>query len=62
RGGSNIVFLTLLGGGVFGNPDKWIYAAIRRALNLTISFGLDVRLVSYGAPPKALLEIAEEFG
>ncbi len=32
RGASNVVFLTLLGGGAFGNPSSWIHAAIGRAL------------------------------
>jgi hypothetical protein len=31
RGTSNIVLLTLLGGGAFGNREDWIMAAIRRA-------------------------------
>jgi hypothetical protein len=61
RGVSNIVFLTFLGGGAFGNADAWIHAAIRRALTLLGNFDLDVRLVTYGAPSKAVLAIAEEF-
>ena len=61
RGKSNIVFLTLLGGGAFGNHERWIHAAIRRALRLTISFDLDVRLVTHGTPSKEILAIAEEF-
>lgn len=60
RGASNVVFLTLLGGGAFGNPGSWIHAAIRRALELMKSFDLDVKLVSYGTPPKETLAIAEE--
>jgi hypothetical protein len=50
RGASNIVFLTLLGGGAFGNHGDWIFAALRPALQLTKAFNLDVRLVSYGRP------------
>ena len=61
RGASNVVFLTLLGGGAFGNPSSWIDAAMRRALKLMMTFDLDVRLVSYGTPSKELLAIAEEF-
>ena len=61
RGVSNVVFLTLLGGGAFGNHDAWIDAAIRRALTLTGSCDLDVKLVSYGAPSKMVLSIAEDF-
>ena len=50
NGGSNIVLLTLLGGGAFGNSQTWIFAAIRRALGTVIGLGLDVRIVSYGEP------------
>ena len=61
RGASNVVFLTLLGGGAFGNPGSWIHAAIRRALGLMKTFDLDVKLVSYGTPSKEILAISEEF-
>jgi hypothetical protein len=62
RGGSNVVLLTLLGGGAFGNEDGWIYGAIRRALTMMSGFNLDVRLVSYRAPPRAIDEIVKDFG
>jgi hypothetical protein len=42
---SNTVFLTFLGGGVFGNDEKWIASAIRRAANRVP--GLDIRIISY---------------
>jgi hypothetical protein len=61
RGASNVVLLTLLGGGAFGNSSTWIHAAMRRALQLMMTFNLDVRLVSYGVPSSELLAIAEEF-
>jgi hypothetical protein len=61
RGISNVVYLTLLGGGAFGNHSSWIYAAMRRALDMMRSFALDVRLVSYGLPSQEMLAIAEEF-
>jgi nicotinic acid phosphoribosyltransferase len=61
RGASNVVFLTFLGGGAFGNKDAWIHAAMRRALKIVANFDLDVRLVSYGAPSRAILQIADEF-
>jgi hypothetical protein len=61
RGGSNIVLLTRLGGGAFGNDDEWIHGAIRRALKRSAGFNLDVRLVSYGPPTQALTQIAAEF-
>ena len=46
--GSNRVFLTLLGGGAFGNPTEWILDAMFRALMLVQDAGLDVVVVSYG--------------
>jgi hypothetical protein len=46
--GSNIVLLTRVGGGAFGNADKWIDDAIVRALSIVEHAGLDVRLVSHG--------------
>ena len=61
RGASNVVFLTLLGGGAFGNHGSWIQAAIRRALSMMKPFDLDVRLVSYGALSREIVEIVEEF-
>ena len=54
RGASNIVLLTMLGGGAFGNDDEWIHAAIRRAVRKVQAFDLDVRLVSYRAPSAAV--------
>ena len=61
RGASNVVFLTFLGGGAFGNADAWIQDAIRSALRLAANIDLDVRLVSYGMPSQAILRLAEDF-
>lgn len=46
--GVNTVFLTLLGGGVFGNRDEWIIAAIERAVAKYRDYKLDIAIVSYG--------------
>ncbi len=62
RGASNIVLLTRLGGGAFGNDDAWIDAAMTRALALARDYALDVRLVSYGAPPASMVRIEAAFG
>ena len=62
RGATNIVFLTLLGGGAFGNDTAWIRAALRRAFKMMSGFALDVRIVSYGDPPPEIEQIAWEFG
>ena len=48
--GSNRLFLTLLGGGAFGNEPVWIIDAIKRALVLFKDVELDVAIVSYGSP------------
>jgi hypothetical protein len=50
RSGNNRLFLTLLGGGAFGNDTEWIMGAIRRALSLYGNTGLEVAIVSYNAP------------
>lgn len=47
--GNNRVFLTLLGGGAFGNKIDWILGGIQRALNLYKHMDLDVAIVSYGS-------------
>jgi hypothetical protein len=60
RGGSNVVLLTLLGGGAFGNAAEWINAALRRALAMKSGFALDARLVSYGTPSQEILQMAKE--
>ena len=60
RAGSNIVFLTQLGGGAFGNPTPWIHDAMRRALHIVKAADLDVRVVSYGRADEQLLRLVEE--
>ncbi len=61
QGGSNLVLLTRLGGGAFGNVDAWIDVAMRRALKLASDFALDVRIVSHRAPEPSTLRLVEEF-
>ena len=48
RSGNKSVFLTLLGGGAFGNQSDWIFAALERALNKYAHHNLDVGIVSHG--------------
>jgi len=60
--GSRKVFLTCLGGGVFGNSMHWIVEAIRRACSRFKDYNLDVRIVSFALPiPTCLLELEQEF-
>jgi hypothetical protein len=60
-GGSNIVLLTRVGGGAFGNDDDWIHDAIVRALGIVEHAGLDIRLVSHGRIHASNRAIAEQF-
>jgi hypothetical protein len=60
RGASNIVLLTALGGGAFGNEEAWIIGALRRALQLASQFAIDVKLVSYGTPSNKIVELVDE--
>ena len=59
--GNRTVFLTLLGGGAFGNAKDWIVAAIVRALDLYFNSGLDIAIVSYGASKPEVREIVVRY-
>jgi hypothetical protein len=58
--GNNRVFLTLLGGGAFGNETSWIIGAIERALNLYWDACLDVRIVSYGSSNPYIKQLVDQ--
>jgi hypothetical protein len=62
RGKSNIVLLTSLGGGAFGNAPEWIRSAIKRAVQKVQDFDLDVRLVSYGPPSMQAQTLLDDIG
>ncbi len=47
RSGNRIVFLTLVGGGVFGNRHSWILGAMERAFDRLANTALDVRIVHF---------------
>jgi len=53
------VCLTLLGGGVFGNDDRWIGDSVLRALSM--AGGGDIRIVSYGRPNPVVRRILDAF-
>jgi len=59
--GNKKLFLTLIGGGVFGNDINWIVAAIQRALNIYKDIGLDVVIVSYGSSNKHVQQLIDQF-
>lgn len=59
--GNNRVFLTMLGGGAFGNRQDWIASAMLRALRLHAHSGLDVHLVTYGQSSALARRVISEF-
>ena len=59
--GNNEVFLTLVGGGVFGNKIEWITDSIQRALSLCQNWDLAVAIVSYGASKQSVRQLVEQF-
>ncbi len=61
RTSSNKIFLTLVGGGVFGNKSEWIKQAILKSINLFQKEALEVYFVSYGGSNPLVREIIEEY-
>ncbi|MGD1918733.1 MAG: hypothetical protein ACFCAD_07485 [Pleurocapsa sp.] len=59
--GNNQLFLTLLGGGAFGNETDWIIDSISRALQLYKDIDLDVAMVSYDSSKPAVQNLVESF-
>ncbi len=59
--GSDRLFLTLLGGGAFGNDFEWIVDAIDRALRLYPESGLDLAIVSYGSSKPHIQSLVGEW-
>ena len=59
--GNDRVFLTLLGGGVFGNVSSWIFDALERALCTVSSSGLDVSIVSYGRSQAGVRDLVDHW-
>jgi hypothetical protein len=59
--GNNTVYLTLLGGGAFGNEEQWIGQAIRRAIAIYANANLIVAIVSYGSSKPLVQQLINEF-
>lgn len=57
RTGNNRLFLTLLGGGAFGNETDWIAHGIKRSVELYGDHGIDVAIVSYGSSRRYIHEL-----
>lgn len=61
-GGSKRVFLTCLGGGVFGNDIDWIADAMRRACEKFRDVDLEVNIVTYyGGIGRPLMQLERDF-
>jgi len=61
RSGNNRVFLTLLGGGAFGNETECILGGIQRALHLYKHVDLDVAIVSYGSSTPYIQQLVHQW-
>lgn len=59
--GSPKLFLTMVGGGVFGNELEWILAAIEKSLQKFSKVPLDVKIVSYGRSETGVMKLKEKF-
>lgn len=59
--GNARVYLTLLGGGAFGNSMPWITDAIYRALETYKAFDLEVYIVSFRRSNDAIQELMSRF-
>jgi hypothetical protein len=59
--GNNRAFLTLLGGGAFGNKPDWIIDGLRRALKLYEDWHLELAIVSFGRSKHDVVRLVAEF-
>ena len=61
RTGCNKLYLTLVGGGVFGNKLEWILSSISRSLRMFSGVPLDVKIVSYGTSKPEVAKLAKHY-
>ncbi len=61
RTGNPRVFLTLLGGGAFGNRTEWVFDAIEAALGRHRHSGLEVVIISYQSSNPDAVDLVERF-
>lgn len=59
--GSNKVFLSLVGGGAFGNEMNWIIDSIEKAFIKFQNTPLDVKIVSYDSSTKVVKDLVSKF-
>jgi hypothetical protein len=55
--GIDKVYLTMVGGGAFGNREEWIMDALRKVISKFSDSPLDVSIVSYGKSKPAVVEL-----
>jgi hypothetical protein len=60
RKGNKRAFLTLLGGGAFGNETGWITDALKRALRLYRDWEIEVAIVSYVASKEYVRQLVDQ--
>ena len=58
--GCDKLYLTLVGGGVFGNKLDWILSSIDRSLRLFAGSDLDVKIVSYGSSNAEVAQLVRQ--
>jgi hypothetical protein len=56
---NNKVYLTLIGGGAFGNKYDWIFDAIAKSIKKFSKTPLDIKIVSYGASNRSITEFVD---
>ncbi|MFK8104575.1 MAG: hypothetical protein AB8G15_18770 [Saprospiraceae bacterium] len=56
------VYLTLVGGGAFGNARSWIFEALAGAINQFKNTPLEIKIVSYGKSDPAVEIFVEQWG
>ena len=59
--GNNSLYLTLIGGGAFGNKRHWIFSAILRSLSLYKHVDIDVAIVSHGQSNRYVRELVAHY-
>eukprot|EP00930_Biecheleria_cincta_P086750 TRINITY_DN75_c0_g1_i1.p1 TRINITY_DN75_c0_g1~~TRINITY_DN75_c0_g1_i1.p1 ORF type:complete len:372 (+),score=63.18 TRINITY_DN75_c0_g1_i1:130-1245(+) len=60
--GAHKVFLTAVGGGVFGNEMSWVYEAMKKSFHKFHNVGLEINLVSFGGSTPEFAQLQREFG
>ena len=59
RTGNKNLFLTLVGGGAFGNKSSWIFDAIKKSVYKYFNYSLEIKIVSYGQPREDIDEFCD---